>query len=889
MAISHKNLPPKTQTAVDHDLSNNVKPIHYNIKLILPIKEDIFRGESNTSIEIYEKTQHIKLHSVNLIIIKPTLIKNIQKSENNIEKLVYKPIRYTYVHKTDTYIMHFSDIILPGNYSLNMNFLGKVSNDTKGIFRTSYKNEQGNTIWLFATYLRTTGARYLFPCWDEPKLKAEFTISVKHPQKYSALSNMPIREKHNAENNMIWTHFITTPPMPSHFIAIAIIGYNNDYIFSYEIDKNIIFDKFNVTVWFRKEMQYKIFVYQLLQRFIEYLEHDWNMLSLKIIPKVDYVAIPDFPEQAIATWGLVIYREADIFYEPCEEKSQINVESLITYNILDESLSDVPSWLKEGLASFIIADIIDKTMGNVRRMEWFIVQNQHESLRLNFYFNRNLNNNLLQTSRSLDINSLPSFLRYNKAFSVLRMLQHLITDEAFLLGTTKYLQNRNLSISSEIFWTSMQSALKMNENKTNLIEKMNGWTKDNSYPILKAICNFADYVEITLENFDSIDVSTNDLWIPITHTIQTNPDFDKTSLDDVQWVTFSKDLKISFRVSGNFSENDWFIINLQQVGYYRVNYDTKNWKKIAKYLNSMEYTKIHVLNRAQIIDDAYHFLITRKINSSVFWEITNYLSQETNFIAWYPMIKALEHMSSVLPLSDKRVYDIKEKMQITLNGLLQNIKYIAEFETYLNLTYINCLRQEATKWACIFDESNCKIVAGSKLQQHLTNRITNKLLPGWKEWTYCNGLAMSGINIWNNVFDIYINETDNRYLRFLACSENIAIIQKYTTLITLEDCNGIMKNKNCLNSFHFIIAKHAKNSLMLDYILAYFERIVPRQATVAILIDIINHVYSTEHLNKVHQFTEKYSKKLILKVEHKIKIRLSEIKNQMNQLKLLHN
>lgn len=65
-------------------------------------------------------------------------------------------------------------------------------------------------------------------------------------------------------------------------------------------------------------------------------------------------------------------------------------------------------------------------------------------------------------------------------------------------------------------------------------------------------------------------------------------------------------------------------------------------------------------------------------------------------------------------------------MQITLNGLLRNIKYIEEFETYLNLTYLNCLRQEAAKWACIFDESNCKIVAGTKLQQHLTNRTTNK-------------------------------------------------------------------------------------------------------------------------------------------------------------------
>lgn len=121
-------------------------------------------------------------------------------------------------------------------------------------------------------------------------------------------------------------------------------------------------------------------------------------------------------------------------------------------------------------------------------------------------------------------------------------------------------------MSSEIFWTSMQIALQKNENEINLIEKMDGWTKDNSYPILKATHNFVNSVEITLENFDSIN---GDLWIPITHTIQTNPDFSKTSLHDVQWVTFSKDLLKISRISGNFKENDWFIINLQQVGKYK--------------------------------------------------------------------------------------------------------------------------------------------------------------------------------------------------------------------------------------------------------------------------------------------------------------------------------
>jgi len=44
------------------------------------------------------------------------------------------------------------------------------------------------------------------------------------------------------------------------------------------------------------------------------------------------------------------------------------------------------------------------------------------------------------------------------------------------------------------------------------------------------------------------------------------------------------------------------------VGYYRVNYDAVYWERIIHYLRtSEEYAKIHVLNRAQIIDDAFYF------------------------------------------------------------------------------------------------------------------------------------------------------------------------------------------------------------------------------------------------------------------------------------------
>ncbi|EFN61550.1 Aminopeptidase N, partial [Camponotus floridanus] len=82
-------------------------------------------------------------------------------------------------------------------------------------------------------------------------------------------------------------------------------------------------------------------------------------------------------------------------------------------------------------------------------------------------------------------------------------------------------------------------------------------------------------------------------------------------------------------------------------GYYRVYYDTENWRKIGRYLNSKEYENIHVLNRAQIIDDAFHFVVEKKLKLSVFCEIAKYLSKERDYIAWYPMIKAFEFMSNI--------------------------------------------------------------------------------------------------------------------------------------------------------------------------------------------------------------------------------------------------
>lgn len=53
----------------------------------------------------------------------------------------------------------------------------------------------------------------------------------------------------------------------------------------------------------------------------------------------------------------------------------------------------------------------------------------------------------------------------------------------------------------------------------------------------------------------------------------------------------------------NAASGDWIIANLNQVGYYRVNYDDKNWKAIIEQL-SEDPNVFPDANRAQVIDDS---------------------------------------------------------------------------------------------------------------------------------------------------------------------------------------------------------------------------------------------------------------------------------------------
>lgn len=80
--------------------------------------------------------------------------------------------------------------------------------------------------------------------------------------------------------------------------------------------------------------------------------------------------------------------------------------------------------------------------------------------------------------------------------------------------------------------------------------------------------------------------------------------------------------------------DNWIVVNSQQSGYYRVNYDNASWRLLSEQLNNGNFEQIHVLNRAQLVDDSLNLAQAGRIDFGVAFDILRYLSRETDNVPW---------------------------------------------------------------------------------------------------------------------------------------------------------------------------------------------------------------------------------------------------------------
>ena len=113
--------------------------------------------------------------------------------------------------------LSFGKTIQPREVTLRLAFTGATLHDEEGLFR----QKDGDRWYLFSQG-ESEFARRITPCFDEPRWKTPWRVTVVAPKSDVAAGNMPIAHDQPLADGRHEVAFAETPPMASYLLAIAV-------------------------------------------------------------------------------------------------------------------------------------------------------------------------------------------------------------------------------------------------------------------------------------------------------------------------------------------------------------------------------------------------------------------------------------------------------------------------------------------------------------------------------------------------------------------------------------------------------------------------------------------------------------------------------------------
>ena len=307
---------PELLTPNDYWLPGEVVPVDYVLKLVVHMGNLTTRGEVRVEVEVVEDTSTITLHA-NPDFVKiahdKVVVQEVENSSNIIPLKDYKEDgeKEFYTLTLDSQVKRGQGLLL------TVPFVGVIrdgrrngavlvdSTDTRGDRNEQfgfYVSTDGDWGIMALTRFVSYGARKAFPCFDEPKLKARFSLSLARPRQYSSLGNMPQKQVGavmEEDHNYRWDHYKKSPKMSTYLVKWVVSTFN--YV------------EANTTRGVRVRAYYGENANQSMSHGVEsavkILDHLEKVFKMEYqLSKIDLVAVPFFRPYAMEDWGLITFR-----------------------------------------------------------------------------------------------------------------------------------------------------------------------------------------------------------------------------------------------------------------------------------------------------------------------------------------------------------------------------------------------------------------------------------------------------------------------------------------------------------------------------------------------------------------------------------------------------
>ncbi|XP_052090870.1 uncharacterized protein LOC127727793 [Mytilus californianus] len=709
--------------------------------------------------------------------------------------------------------MHFhlsGEILKDHEYVLSMEFRGPLQTDLKGFYLSSY-TEGGNKRYLATTQFQPTDARKAFPCFDEPEFKAVFNITVVRKVGWLSLSNTKIVSTTLRENGFEADHYSPTPRMSTYLVAFVVSQFKSQH--------QTTTNGLQYGVWAQPNSVLQTTeALNVGTKVITFYEDYFN-ISFPL-PKQDMIAVPDYPLGAMENWGLITYRETAMLYDDkmSTEDNLARVTSAIAHELSHQWFGDLVTmkwwddlWLNEGFATFVQYMGTDHVHPDWKMFDLFPIGDMYDAFEFDSV--KSSHPIYVPVENPDQINEIFDKISYSKGGSVIRMIRYVLGEETFRHGLINYLNGlKYQSAVHEDLWNALQKVAE-EEGKTipyTVKDIMDTWILQMNYPVVmvtRAKSGLTVEQKRFLFNKDSNTTEKfqspfNYIWrIPLTYTTSSEMNFDKSGESVVWLVTQSTEI-VNQKIPT--SENSWYLFNLQQYGVYRVNYDIQNWNALINTLK-LDHKKIPVINRGQIINDAWNLAKAEELPVTIALETLNYLDKEMDYVPWAAATRELAYVDDMLSktetFGDFQNF-VKAKVSAPFNEHELEFSNLTHLEIYAVRTFVGA--------ACSYGEESCVSKAKTLFNQWMKNPENNVINPNIKGTVYCTGVADGGIEEWNFVHNQYkiapVVSEKSLLQSALSCTKEAWIINKLLEMTS--DPNEIRKQ-----DAPYVIMQVADNSV----------------------------------------------------------------------------
>ena len=411
-------------------LPDAVAPEHYQLRFTPDLAQATFAGDETIEVKV--------LHPVSSITLNAAEIRFQEVAITSAG--VSQPAQVSLDAKSEMATLAVGKVLAAGPAKIHIVFAGQLNDKLRGFYLASANGRK-----YAVTQFEARDARRAFPCFDEPAMKATFSITLVVDKGDTAISNgVVLHDTPGPGDAKHALEFSTTARISSYLVAMAV----GDFAC---VEGGADGIPIRVCATPDKKEQCR-FALEAASHILHYYD---QYFTIKYpFGKLDILAAPDFEAGAMENAGAIFYRERLLLIDDrtASVGQRQSVAGVLGHEMAHQWFGDLVTmqwwndlWLNEGFATWMGGKPI-----RAWKPAWAGVQVAGLQEADSFQSAEAVRSRAGEAGTDII---------YGKASSVLRMMESYEGEEVFRAGVNAYLKAHAFgTVTSEDFWNAQSKA-----------------------------------------------------------------------------------------------------------------------------------------------------------------------------------------------------------------------------------------------------------------------------------------------------------------------------------------------------------------------------------------------------------------------------------------------